>query len=79
MFTGYYESSKNALECARECLYTQSLKTSPVTLFCVKKYEPLRYRNHTFQKLENVLCRITMFTHEENQYRLYWITVCTTS
>ena len=69
MFTGYYESgTKNALECARECLHTRSLKTSPVTLFGVKNCDPLRYKNCTFQKLENVLYRITMFTHEANQY-----------
>ena len=36
--TGYYESSiKSTLKCAREFLHTRSLKTSPVTLFRVKK------------------------------------------
>ena len=51
MFTGYYESStKNAVDRAHECLHTQSLKTNPVTLFSVKKCDPLRYGNCTFQK-----------------------------
>ena len=37
IFTGYYESNtKHTLKCARALLHTQSLKTSPVTLFCVK-------------------------------------------
>ena len=65
IFTGYYESStKNALECTRESIHTRSLKTSPVTLFRVSKYDPLRYRNRTFQKFESVLYRI------KNQYKL---------
>ena len=38
MFIGHYESiTKNALECARECLHTRSLKTGSVTLFSLKK------------------------------------------
>ena len=38
IFIGYYESSiKNALKCAREFLLARSQKTSPVTLFRVKK------------------------------------------
>ena len=64
IFTGYYDSSiKNNLKCARELLHTQSLKTTPVTLFRVKKYDPVRYRNRTFQKFESVLYLITMFTY----------------
>ena len=80
IFTGYYESStKHSLKCALEFLHTRSLKTSPVTSFRVKKYDPVRYRNRTFQKFESVMYWITMFTFEANQYNLYGITFCTTS
>ena len=58
IFTGYYESSKNALECARECLHTRGLKTSPVSLFRVEKYYPVCYRSLTLQKFESVMYRI---------------------
>ena len=72
IFTGYYESStKRSLKCAREF--------SLVTSFRVKKYDPVRYRNRTFQKFESVMYWITMFTYEANQYNLYRITFCTTS
>ena len=80
IFTGYYESSiKNTLKCAHEILHIRSLKTSPVTLFRIKKYDPVHYRNLTFQKFESVLYWITMFTYEANQYNLYGITFCATS
>ena len=65
IFTGYYESGiKNTPKCAREFLHTRSLKTSPVTSFRLKKYDPVRYRNSTFQTFESVLHWITMFTYE---------------
>ena len=72
IFIGYYESrTKNTLKCASEFLHARSQKTSPMTSFRVKKYDPVRYRNRTFQKFESVLHRITMFTYEANQYNLY--------
>ena len=53
IFIGYYESStKNTLKCSFEFLHARSQKTSPVTSFRVKKYDPVRYRNRTFQKLK---------------------------
>ena len=71
IFTGYYESStKNTLKYACEFLHTRNLKTSPVTSFRVKKYDPVRCRNRTFQKFESVLYWITMFAYEANQYNL---------
>ena len=80
MFIGYYESgTENTLKCAREFLDVRNLKTSPVTSFPVQKYDPVRYRNRTFQKVESVLYRIAMFTYEANQYSLYRITFITTS
>ena len=34
--------------------------------FYIQKYDPVRYRNRTFQKFESVLYWITMFTYEAN-------------
>ena len=63
--------TKNALECALECLHTLSLKTSPASSVCIKKCDPVRYTNRIFQKLESVLYRIAMFTHDANQYNVW--------
>ena len=41
---------KNTLDCAREFFTYTKPETSPVTLFRVKKYDPVRYKNRTFQK-----------------------------
>ena len=73
----YESNTKNASECARECLHTRSLKTSPVIFFSSKNHDPVRCRSRSFQKLESVLYRITVFTPKANQYRLCRITVCT--
>ena len=53
-------STKNALEYAREYLQTQSLKTSPVTLFCVKnviQYVNLRLHVQFFPRDGNAISR----------------------